>query len=111
MTVPFPTPRRPRGAGSPSGLADHDGNIVRSDANDPFAAAGAAVRYRWSAVAHDVPIGGQAAMHLDREVWIGLVEVKPRPSVTILGGYVGAIVNALAWISSESEYATAVGDG
>jgi hypothetical protein len=50
-------------------------------------------------------------MHLDREVWIGLVEVKPRPSVTILGGYVGAIVNALAWISSESEYATAVGDG
>ena len=53
---------------------------------------------------------GASAMNPDREGWIGLVEVKPRPGVTILGGCVGAIVNALAWVSSESEYAAAVGD-
>lgn len=38
------------------------------------------------------------------EVWIGLVEVRPRPGNVVLGQALGAFTNVLAWASDASDY-------
>jgi len=41
-------------------------------------------------------------------VWIGLIEVVPRPGVDLLGTVSGAFVNFLVLAATESEYRTRV---
>lgn len=43
-----------------------------------------------------------------REVWIALVGVSPKPGTDLLGSAKGAWVNVLAWASDPKEYRTAV---
>jgi hypothetical protein len=42
--------------------------------------------------------------HHRTEVWIGLVEVVPRPGTDLLGSVSGAFVNFLVLATNESEY-------
>lgn len=46
---------------------------------------------------------------MDREAWIGLVEVRPRPTSDPLDGAPGAFVNALALANGETDFCELTG--